>query len=159
MEKKRPRINRFFTLAPDERTAFIKASACLVLVGLGLRLLGLKRCFTLLHSLNLNLRNYVPARDQTRARHSTRMLHLAAKHVPFHGNCLTRALSLWWLLLRHGIEAQLRIGVRKSKGVLEAHAWVKIQNLELDELWDVEQLFSPFIGLHSELIADGGGLP
>jgi Transglutaminase-like superfamily len=38
--------------------------------------------------------------------------------------CLPRSLTLWWLLRRHGVESELRIGVRRDGEQLVAHAWV-----------------------------------
>lgn len=41
------------------------------------------------------------------------------------GACLTRALVATSLLRRRGSEAVVRVGVRRSHGKLEAHAWVE----------------------------------
>ncbi|MGH9686894.1 MAG: lasso peptide biosynthesis B2 protein [Candidatus Acidiferrales bacterium] len=50
----------------------------------------------------------------------------AARHLPMNANCLERSLTLWWLLRRRGIAAELCIGGRKERGQFEAHAWVEV---------------------------------
>jgi hypothetical protein len=49
----------------------------------------------------------------------------AARHHLYAMPCLPRALALRWLLARHGIAAELRIGVARRAGELAAHAWVE----------------------------------
>src|SRR3954468_21476727 len=39
--------------------------------------------------------------------------------------CSPRALTLRWLLGRHGILSELKIGVLRQGGALAAHAWVE----------------------------------
>ena len=47
--------------------------------------------------------------------------------------CLPRSLTLSWLLRRHGIESELRIGVRKDGERLVAHAWVVCHDMVIGE--------------------------
>src|SRR5688572_13911854 len=49
----------------------------------------------------------------------------AARHHVRPMTCLPRALALQALLRRNGIPAELRIGVRREGGALQAHAWVE----------------------------------
>jgi hypothetical protein len=48
------------------------------------------------------------------------------------------------LLGRHGIETDLRIGVRRALGQFEAHAWVELDGIALNDSNDVGQRYSPF---------------
>jgi hypothetical protein len=49
----------------------------------------------------------------------------ASPYVPA-ATCLTQALATWIILIKHGEEAHLQIGVAKNQaGKLEAHAWVE----------------------------------
>lgn len=57
----------------------------------------------------------------------------AARHLPNTTNCLDRSLTLWWLLQRRGIAAKLRIGGRKENGQFEAHAWIELGDVVLDD--------------------------
>jgi hypothetical protein len=49
----------------------------------------------------------------------------AARHHLYPMRCLPQSLCLRWLLGRHGITAELRIGVERRRGELRAHAWVE----------------------------------
>jgi hypothetical protein len=50
---------------------------------------------------------------------------------------------------------ELRIGVRKSAGALEAHAWVEYQGLVLNDRDDVCQRFAAF----ARPLVPAGALP
>jgi len=72
------------------------------------------------------------------------MVRIAADHGLVRGNCLERSLTLWWLLGRHGIETELRIGARTVLGQFEAHAWVERDGIALNDSKDVGERYSPF---------------
>lgn len=89
------------------------------------------------------------AADLELARAWDRALRIAAHNLPgahglvgahsllgAHGlltaNCLERSLALCWLLHRRGIDAELRLGVRRDPEDLAAHAWVEIGGRALD---------------------------
>lgn len=59
-------------------------------------------------------------------------VNAAARHLPLRANCLDRALTLWWMLRRRGLPAELRIGARKEQGRFEAHAWVELSGAIFD---------------------------
>jgi hypothetical protein len=44
--------------------------------------------------------------------------------------CLVRALAAQWMFARHGHAPAVRIGVRKSGGEFEAHAWLAGEECE-----------------------------
>ena len=67
----------------------------------------------------------------------------AARHHLYPMRCLPKALCLRRLLGRHGIEAELRIGVSTRDAGLAAHAWVERQGVPVGEPRDVEDRFSP----------------
>lgn len=73
-----------------------------------------------------------------------RLISSAARHSLFAANCLPQSLTLWWLLRRQGIEAEFRIGVRKERQTMEAHAWVEVFGQAINDQADVEQRFQPF---------------
>jgi hypothetical protein len=49
---------------------------------------------------------------------------------------LIESLVLWWLLRRQGFDGDLRIGVRKHAGQLQAHAWVEHRGQALNDAGD-----------------------
>lgn len=61
------------------------------------------------------------------------MVNAADRHGLVHPSCLVKSLMLWWLLGRQGITSELRVGVRKEGGNLEAHAWVEREGIALNE--------------------------
>ena len=67
----------------------------------------------------------------------------ASRHHLYPMRCLPKALCLRWLLGRHGIAAELRIGVARQGGELSAHAWVERQGCPVGEGPGVGNRFSP----------------
>ena len=70
--------------------------------------------------------------DKSLSRDSLRMAETAyavvdmvARNIPGNpATCLPRSLTLWWILRRQGVEAELRLGVRSDGESIVAHAWV-----------------------------------
>jgi hypothetical protein len=52
--------------------------------------------------------------------------------------------ALQHLLRRAGEASELRLGVRKVDGRLDAHAWIEHQGAALMEAGDVRERFAPF---------------
>ena len=73
-----------------------------------------------------------------------RLVAAAARWGPCRPSCMVRSLTLQCLLKRHGLDSQLRLGVRKAGRRLEAHAWVEHQGRPLIEPANVGQNFAPF---------------
>ncbi len=73
-------------------------------------------------------------------------VEIAARHTPVRPTCLTRSVTLWWLLGRRGIESTVRIGVRAVDGLLEAHAWVERGGQVVNDRKDVGEEFAAFDG-------------
>jgi hypothetical protein len=60
------------------------------------------------------------------------------------GTCLARSLSLWALLLKRGLTAEIRIGIRKNNGKIEGHAWVEYERIPVNELPDIALSYEPY---------------
>ncbi|HEX5757819.1 MAG TPA: lasso peptide biosynthesis B2 protein, partial [Thermoanaerobaculia bacterium] len=69
-------------------------------------------------------------------------LAAAACRGVYPAGCLPRSLAMQRLLARRGAPAELRIGVRRREGVLEAHAWVEVDGRPVGEPEGVEELFA-----------------
>ena len=52
-------------------------------------------------------------------------MEIADRYAPGNPSCLRRAVALGYACRWHGIEADLRIGIRRERGTLHAHAWVQ----------------------------------
>jgi hypothetical protein len=124
-----------------------QALALLPLTALALRIVGFRRWQAALARL-APVGAPPPEGDEVvvlrQARMVARMVEAAARHGPYRASCLPRSLTLWWLLRRRGINADLRIGVRKEAGRFEAHAWVTLGGLVLNDNSDVGERFAAF---------------
>ncbi len=87
-----------------------------------------------------------PAQSVAEAHARTRAVTLSARNLPGQPRCLTRSLSLWWLLRRRGIDARMCVGVRPLGDAIEAHAWVESDGRVLNDHPDVAQVFKAFDG-------------
>jgi hypothetical protein len=128
-----------------ERRTFLLAVALLPLLALGLRLVGFARLVAWLER-RTGAPEQLPNPDPIAVRLSrTRYLaRRAAEHGPYRGNCLSQSLTLWLLLRRQRIPADLRIGVRKENGLLLAHAWVEFQGQPLNASFTVCERYARF---------------
>jgi hypothetical protein len=62
--------------------------------------------------------------------------------------CGPRSLTLWWLLRRHGVAGELRIGVRRDGECIAAHAWVVCHGTVVGET-----VHDRFVSFESEALA------
>jgi hypothetical protein len=53
-------------------------------------------------------------------------------------------VTLWFLLRRKGIDADLVIGAASSEGSLAAHAWVEVDGVPVNDSPDVSDRFGSF---------------
>ena len=128
-------------LSSRDRRTFLSAMALLPLFWIGLRVLGLQRLQTWLQRNPLPVAATLPTDE---LRHLGVLINSAAHHALGPANCLTRSLYLWWLLQRKGVPSQLRIGVRLTGDVLEAHAWVEHAGIPINDRHDVSATFAAF---------------
>jgi Transglutaminase-like superfamily len=133
-------------LSHSERAVLMEAAFWLPIVALTLRLFGLRRGHSLLAGWVGTRADRTRADDQAtaeRAERVGRMVRTAAAHGLLRTSCLPQSVTLWLLLRRDGVAADLRIGVRKESDRLAAHAWVEWQGLVLGDHDDVGQRFTP----------------
>jgi hypothetical protein len=137
------KVARFLALGRWERGVFLRALVMLPLTAAGLRVLGLRRVQAI---LSAHSRAAVSARgdDLFHARQVARLVAAAARHGPYRASCLPMSLTLQRLLRERGIDADLRLGVRKAAGGLEAHAWVERDGEPIAETAAVHEQFAAF---------------
>jgi hypothetical protein len=141
------RWHRFWRLSGFERGVVIEATGGLLATWLGLRLAGFRRWKSLLAWLSPSENAIAPlqgAFEKESAQVIARMQAAAARNLFFSTNCLEQSLVLWWLLRRLGIAAELRIGARKEVGRFEAHAWVEVDSVVLNDSGAEHRHFVPF---------------
>lgn len=139
------RLARFLALAPAERAVLVRAMVLLPMIAARLRLRGFDAV------RRASRRQPVPAPGVPDPSATARLVDIATRHGLLRGNCLTRSLTLKYLLDRQGVPSELRIGARRTSHGLEAHAWVEHKGRPLNDSADVAQRFPPFPGLHSAL--------
>ncbi len=136
-------------MSGSSRALALQAAAALVATKAGLRVVGFRRWKALLVRLTPHLDGSTAAADPVRietAQEIARIQEAVSRHLTFHVNCLEHSLVLWWLLSRRGIPAGLRIGARKQAGRFEAHAWVELGSLVLNDFGEAHLHFVPFDG-------------
>jgi hypothetical protein len=114
---------------------FRRASILLPWLRWSLRLRGYGKTFA-----SLQKRITTPAKEtdirpgeQEKVRAACRMVIAALRYSFLQYTCLEESLTLWYLLRKQGIEACLRIGVRKENEKFEAHAWVEHRGEALNQ--------------------------
>jgi len=72
------------------------------------------------------------------------VFRIAARNHIWELNCLRIAIALRKMLVRRGIEPQLRIGVNKTSGEIMAHAWLELGGKVISEHDGVLERYQPF---------------
>ena len=137
------RVARFFALGRAERSLFLRALVMLPMTAVGLRVLGLRRVQAIL-STHPRAAASPRGDDLLHARQVARLVAAAARHGPYRASCLPMSLTLQRLLRERGIDVDLRLGVRKAAGGLEAHAWVERHGEPIAEAATVHERFAAF---------------
>ncbi len=123
----RRKLQAAAALSRSEWAALMRSWWLLAAVAVGLRLTSLARVRGWLDRAAPDRKPGAGERDD-RAPSAARLARLvgaAARHHLLPVACLERALVLQALLRRAGIDAELRIGVRREGGEIAAHAWVE----------------------------------
>jgi Transglutaminase-like superfamily len=136
---------------PGNRRLARETAAALLATRIGLRVGGLRRWKELLVRL-APLRT--PGADVVLsgqpemevARRVAAIQEAVSRHLPWQASCLEKSLVLWWQLGRRGIAAEMRIGARKEAGRFEAHAWVELGTVVLNDSGETHMHFAPFDG-------------
>lgn len=141
MNHRHARLNQFRRLNAMQQRTLLAAWLWLPLFWMGLRVLGLPRFQAWFLQTPTKSTRALTLAD---IRALGEAVNIAARHTPFPAACLTRSLLLGWLLQRHGVQSQLRIGVRLTQGALDAHAWVEFEGIPVNDRPDVSAQFASF---------------
>lgn len=140
-------VGGFRRLDPPDRRTAIDTAAALAATRIGLRFAGLRRSRSVL--LWLTPRKTWTASEEAKiavAQKIARIQDSVSRHLIWRASCLEQSLVLWWQLRRRGIAAEMRIGARKQAGRLEAHAWIELGNVVLDDFGEAHVHFATFDG-------------
>jgi hypothetical protein len=131
-------IRGYFKLGADERRTVFRSLALLPLMHWQLRRRGLA------YPLPSSPGAVPPSSSLPKLHRLAALVKAAASVLPLRTTCVTRSLVVLRLLEERGIAAALRIGVRLASGRVDAHAWIEVAGLALDEAQDVHERFAPF---------------
>ena len=96
----------------------------LLAVELGVRCLGVRRTASLARDVAPSAP--APTTAQWQAENYARWLGVAARHHVVRAECLHQSLALHQWLRARGAPSTFVIGVARSEGELQAHAWVRL---------------------------------
>ena len=126
-------FQRFRALDPKAQKLFGHAVILLPWAMLSLRLRGFKKTQAKFQEKLLRTSQVASEADAVMVQTICRMVKAAGHYGIAHPNCLEESLVMWYFLQRESLPAALRIGVRKSQGAFEAHAWVEYQGAALNQ--------------------------
>ena len=136
---------RFRQLPRQEQRLLLQALCWLPVTHWGVRGVGFSRSCRLMARLSASgVEAQSPDQVWFAIQQSERVLAWAIRYGLHAGNCLSRALTLWWLLRQQGVVSELRIGVRRLAGAFEAHAWLEYRGRPLYEAEHVRQHYATF---------------
>lgn len=137
------RLHKVKQLSPWELWVLLQALCLLPLVVLGLRLTRFK-------SMQSTLANRLPvgavsidSNALSQAYIIAGMVKVASVHGLCRATCLPQSLLLWWFLRRHRIGGDLRFGVHKTETRFDAHAWVEVDGVPVNDTEDVRERYKP----------------
>lgn len=88
--------------------------------------------------------------NKVRVNQVARMVSIAAVLVPYQARCLEQAMTVWWMLGVMGISSTIRLGVSKSGGSIEAHAWVLYKGEIVIGQMNDQKEFTPLLDINIE---------
>ena len=141
------RWRRFHQRPAEERAVILRATILLPLTGAGLRVFGFRRWKEWIERFSSLSRGVTPIEHAAQleiAARAARAVRSVELHGPATPNCLERSMTLWWLLRRDGVEAELHVGARKISAQLEAHAWVEFGGKVLNDSAEIDKHYSRF---------------
>jgi hypothetical protein len=132
------RVKTFLRLERAEQLAFMHGWLALVAAKVGLNMFGVRRMLQLLPD------NPAPGQSLDSLPRAARWLHVAARYCPGGAKCLPRSIAMLALLRQAGIACELRVGVGQTTPALEAHAWVEVNGVPVNDTGDIGQRYSAF---------------
>jgi hypothetical protein len=121
------RVRQWQALSTAERRQLALLAVSLPAVELSLRRFGARRTSAWLQRwLAPHVARAPSSADLEAADALARLASIAGRHGPVAARCLSQALLVQALLRHRGLDACVRVGVRKQEGQLDAHAWVEL---------------------------------
>lgn len=140
MRRRAPR-RQWASLPSDERQALLTMVWLVPALHIAVRVFDYRRTRAWIDRSGGKIRPHADGRPRVEA------LRLATTRVQAYswlpGNCLSRSLGLYWLMLKAGYSPVLRLGVSLAEGTFTAHAWVEHEGVVLNDTQDVSVRYRP----------------
>ena len=127
------RLRQLAELSGREWLWLLQSLTLLPLAWVSIRLCGWQRTMTNFRRIAGAVPPAPRTLDPGQSVDVARMVRVAATFGPARVSCLPRAVVLWTLLRRKGHDAVVCLGVRKGVRGPDAHAWVEVSGLSLDD--------------------------
>ena len=101
----------------------MKVTVALLVIRVALRLVRFRTL-----SFPLKRKALLNGKTAPEPEHFASLVEIASRYHVLNPSCLEKALVLFCILRRRGIEADLRIGTVLNEAGLQAHAWVKYRD-------------------------------
>jgi len=126
-------LRRWWALPPAERLHLLLLMLALPLVSLALHTAGYKRTRRVVEWLSSHPHpRAANEEDFDAARRLAQLAATAGRRGPVQTTCLRQALVVYGTLRRHGLQPELKFGVRRDGDGIGAHAWVELEHRSLD---------------------------
>jgi hypothetical protein len=137
------RLTRWRQLPAPERLLALQLSLLLPIVDLSLRVVGFQRTWGwLARFARRNCPGLAPEEaDIAAAGRLAELARAVGARSPWPASCLRQALTVWLLLRRRRLPAELKIGVQRRNAPFQAHAWVELGGVALDPTAAAHQPF------------------
>jgi hypothetical protein len=136
------KLRTLLALDRRDRGALFRAWAWLCFAKAALAVLGLRRTLSIVAPARAHAAT--PTREH--GAREAKWNSIAARYVPGGASCLVRSLGLVAVLRRRGLHAELRIGVGDRRPALDAHAWVEVGGVPVNDSADVVSRYRAFGG-------------
>ena len=138
------RFKQYLALQPSERTLLLRAFVSLAVAQALLRVAGYQRLVRWARRRGPG--QYQGADALGYACELAHWIAVASRHHVVPARCLQRSLVLYHWLWRAGLPADLRLGVRRECGALQAHAWVEYRGQVVNDQATAVARFVPLTG-------------
>ncbi|MDP9170510.1 MAG: lasso peptide biosynthesis B2 protein [Acidobacteriota bacterium] len=128
-------LRTFVRLDTEMKLQLAEALLLPGLIRLGFRTLGVARTQGLLRSWTSHRQRAVQTEERVLAviAGTRRAQRIVQRVAGVGGTCLVRSFALWAMLRRRGIQSDVRVGMRKTDGRIEGHAWLEYKGRPVNE--------------------------
>ena len=140
------KLRTFLALDRGAKRLLSEALFLRIVIPAGFRLLGVARTQALLRHWAGRRKSAQPVDAQSGIRASRGALRIAKRTLGLEDSCLVRSLALWALLLRRGLDTELRVGFRRQPEGVAGHAWIEYKGVAINEDESVTRTYSVYEG-------------